>query len=157
MGGEKRQHPVIMRQRTAALQAVIDHLNACDADFIPALSTRVSISDYAQKLHRHAELFEAWSGETLAGLAAVYVNQTARNTAFLSSLSVLPTFRQRGIASQLLAKAIAYCEDANVAVISLEVDHRNEPARRFYVAHSFTVAQDAIPTLSMTMTLTPQP
>lgn len=157
MDGEARQDRVIIRQGTAALQVVIDHLNACDAHFIPALSTRVSITDYAEKLHRYAELIEAWSGETLVGLAAIYANQQPSGNAFLSSLSVLKTFQRRGIALQLLAKAIPYCRDANVAAISLEVDYRNEAARRFYAHHGFSVTHEAMPTLTMALALNAQP
>jgi hypothetical protein len=51
---------------------IAGHLSRCDADFVPSLSGRVDINDYAKKIVNKAMRFEAWSGGELVGLVAAY-------------------------------------------------------------------------------------
>ncbi len=45
----------------ATTAQIIDHLQRCNADFIPPLSGRTNIDDYALKITNKATRFEAWS------------------------------------------------------------------------------------------------
>ena len=47
---------------------IVGHLWHCDANFVPPLSDRVEINDYANKITNKAMRFEAWSGDKLVGL-----------------------------------------------------------------------------------------
>ena len=40
---------------------IAEHLEACDADFVPPLTGRVEINSYAKKIVSKATRFEAWS------------------------------------------------------------------------------------------------
>ena len=53
---------------------IIKHLNLCDENFTPPLSSRINIRDYAIKITNNAVRFEATIGENLIGLLAVYIN-----------------------------------------------------------------------------------
>jgi len=59
---------------------IAEHLSRCEADFVPPLSGRLEINDYAKKIASKAMRFEAWSDGRLVGLVAGYCNdQEKRN------------------------------------------------------------------------------
>lgn len=127
------------RNRASAVQTAT-HLRACDESFFPVLSARVNIDDYARKLTDHAQRFEAWVDDELIGLVAAYCNAPDRQHAFITSVSVLPSWQGRGIASQLLARCLEYLAHLGFAHIELETDGRNTAAHRLYAKHGFSSA-----------------
>ena len=74
---------------------IAEHLSRCDADFVPPLSGRVEINDYAKKIASKATRFEAWSGGTLVGLVAAYCNDQEKHIAYITSVSVLRNGRAK--------------------------------------------------------------
>jgi hypothetical protein len=86
---------VIYRTQTANIQNVSKHLKRCDSTFIPTLSSRLDIDDYAKKIIENAQTFEAWTNDELIGLVATYCNSSDRVTAFITSVSVLPKWHGR--------------------------------------------------------------
>lgn len=116
------------------------HLRACDESFVPPLGTRVNIDDYARKLTDHAQRFEAWGDDELVGLVAAYCNAPDRQRAFITSVSVLPGWHRRGIASRLLAQCLDYLRHLGFARVELETDVHNTAARRLYAGHGFSSA-----------------
>lgn len=108
------------------------HLTACDNHFIPPLASRVSIPDYAKRLASHATCFEAWSGDELIGLVAVYCNAPDRREAFVTNVSVLPGWTGQGIANRLMRDCIAHIDEKGFGRILLEVDGRAAGAIRLY-------------------------
>lgn len=102
------------------------HLTACSPSFVPPLDSRVAIPDYSAKLALRAERFEAWTDDRLVGLVALYcpaASQPDSSDAFVSNVSVLPSFTRRSIAKSLLLEAIAYARRCSGGIV-LEVDHR---------------------------------
>ncbi len=130
----------IFVNRASALE-IEKHLWACDDAFLPRLSERVSIDEYAHKLAERAERFEVWSADELVGLVATYCNDSEGRTAFISSVSVLPAWQGRGIASHLLACCIAHTSGLGFARIELEVDRRNAAAAGLYLKHGFAAGK----------------
>lgn len=122
--------------KTASEQTILLHLSACDASFVPPLSTRVNLAEYSKKLFRHAVTFEAWSDQTLAGLIAAYFNETEKR-AFITSVSVLSGYKEHGVASALLQHCKDYAKAKHYAEIALEVNKENIPAVRFYTKYQF--------------------
>jgi ribosomal-protein-alanine N-acetyltransferase len=118
---------------------VAAHLRACDGSFLPALSTRVELEAYAAKIAQFAERTEAWSGMELAGLVAAYANDPERRTAFITSVSVLPTWQGQGLGSRLLLACIERVRGLGFEGIELEVDGRNTAAMQLYRKHGFVV------------------
>lgn len=129
---------VLGRNRSRA-DAVEAHLIACDAAFLPPLSSRVSIADYAARIAARAERFEAWAGPDLVGLAALYCNAEDRRAAFLTNLSVAPAWMRGGIARRLLGEAIHCARAAGFAGITLSVDP-DAPALGLYRSLGFVGA-----------------
>lgn len=119
---------------TAQLAA---HLRACDDVFTPPLSDRVNVDDYASKIADRAQRFEAWINCELVGLIAAYCNDLEQRTAFITSVSVLPIWQGRGIASRLMAICIGYVRNLGFRRIELEVEGSNAAAVTLYNKHGF--------------------
>lgn len=129
-----------------------EHLLRCDGDFHPPLSARVDIAAYARKLHDRAFTFEAWEGDVLIGLVAIYVDKPAA-TAHVSNVSVEARHARRGIGSRLLADAIAFARERRVGQISLEVARDATAAVGLYAKHGFKVLDTAAPVVKMRLSM----
>lgn len=129
--------PLSISLNRASEAQVAEHLRRCDADFVPPLSGRVEIDRYAAKLASRAERFEAWAGDVLVGLVAVYCNDAGRRAAFVTSVSVLREWHGNGIASRLLGKSIEHAKELGFERLELEVDRCNAGAIHLYEKTSF--------------------
>ena len=132
---------------------IAKHLLHCDADFIPPLSNRVDINNYAQKLASKATKFEAWSGGRLVGLVAAYCNDQENRLAYITSVSVLKEWMGQGIAANLLKQCITHAKDAGMQQISLEVASNNQPAMGLYEKNGFVAGQTNTPFVNMNLYL----
>ena len=135
------------RINTATSAELTSHLTKCSDDFIPSLSSRIDIPEYARKISKHAVRFEAWDHE-LVGLVAAYHDVDA-HSAFITNVSVLMSHRSRGIASHLLNASSDHFASTGVRRITLEVDTGNSKAVSLYLAHGFTVAGEAGQTMTL--------
>ena len=138
---------------TASAAEIAKHLLHCDADFIPPLSSRVDINNYAQKLASKATKFEAWSGGRLVGLVAAYCNDQENRLAYITSVSVLKEWMGQGIAANLLKQCITHAKDAGMQQISLEVASNNQPAMGLYEKNGFVAGQTNTPFVNMNLYL----
>lgn len=117
---------------------ILAHLVRCDARFMPPLSIRVDLSEYAHRLHGRARCFEAWTHNALVGLLAVYLNDRD-GTAFISNVSVDADFLGRGIATELLAQAIKHAATMGLVRVRLYVSAANTSARHLYENNGFCI------------------
>ena len=129
------------KTKTANANDISLHLLACDDSFIPALSSRINISDYAQKIYDKAITFEAWNKNELIGLIATYFTQPESGIAFITNVSVSKKYNGKGIASKLLSNCITYAVKTNYKEIKLEVNSENTPAITFYKKHHFSYTE----------------
>lgn len=120
---------------------IANHLLLCDADFVPPLSGRVEITDYAQKIASNATRFEAWTGGTLIGLVAAYCNDQEKRIAYITSVSVLKAWTGEGIATNLLKRCVEHVKALRMRQISLQVAGDNAPAIRLYEKSGFVVGK----------------
>jgi ribosomal protein S18 acetylase RimI-like enzyme len=140
------------RTDTADWRTVAQHLARCDADFVPPLSGRVVLEDYARKIAANAARFEAWSGGTLVGLVAAYLDDGARR-AFITSVSVLRERTGEGIAGRLMRQCIEHATAAGLREIRLEVAGDNAPALRLYRACGFVACAGGASLVTMALEL----
>lgn len=133
----------------ASTAQIADHLLRCDADFVPPLSTRVAINNYAKKIRSKAMRFEAWSDGHLVGLVAAYCNDQEKRIAYITSVSVLHEWIGKGIASSLVERCIDYAKTAQIWQISLEVAGDNIPAIKLYEKNGFVVDKANMPFVRM--------
>ncbi|MBP6625411.1 MAG: GNAT family N-acetyltransferase [Chitinophagaceae bacterium] len=126
---------------TASIDEIILHLKACDAYFTTPLSSRVDIEEYAHKMYQYATKFEAWHQDNLVGLIAAYKNEEFK-TAFITNVSVLPTYMGQGLSSSLLSNCVRYFESKQFASIELEVNKENSKAMGLYAKFNFKAIKE---------------
>ena len=137
----------------ASAEQVAEHLLHCDADFVPPLSGRVEINDYARRITSKAIRFEAWSGDTLVGLLAVYCNDQVKRIAYITTVSVLRAWTSNGIATHLMGQCIEHVKASGMRQISLDVANDNAPAIKLYEKNGFAVGKASTPFVSMSLNL----
>lgn len=113
------------------------HLLDCDKFFIPKLSEKINISEYSEKIFNKAINFEAWDNERLIGLLSMYINEEDTSFGYITNVSIINEYKNRGIASNLLKKCIKYSKDINLNWISLKVDTKNVSAVNLYNKFNF--------------------
>jgi len=123
--------------KTATENEIFLHLTACSDSFVPPLAQRVNIIEYAQKIFEKSVTIEAWAGQLLVGLIAVYFNVV--DSAFITNVSVLKEFSGYGIASKMMDMCIENARTNNFHAITLEVDKYNKVAIRLYRKFRFIV------------------
>lgn len=126
---------VILAGQASSAQ-VTEHLVKCDSSFIPPLSSRVNIAEYAKKVTQFALCIEGWHDATLVGLLCIYCNDDGG--AFVTNVSVLPLFRGKGVADMLMKNAIEKVREKGIGRIRLEVDNANVPATCLYRRYGFS-------------------
>ena len=134
---------------TAGLGVIAEHLSRCDPFFVPSLSGRVEIADYAEKIETRAMRFEAWSGGKLVGMLAAYFNVPAEPYGFITSVSVLSDWTGRGIAACMLEQCIQLARTLGLQGVQLEVGCDNLPAIRLYSKVGFVAAGKCPPITKM--------
>lgn len=130
-----------------------EHLRLCDADFMPTLSDRVDINDYALKILSKAMRFEAWSSGELVGLVAAYCNDQEKRIAYITSVSVLKEWTGKGIAACLISRCIKHVKTLGLVQICLEVASDNTPAIRLYEKSGFVAGNANAPFVTMNLYL----
>jgi len=141
------------KRNLSSASEIVAHLQRCDDDFVPPLSTTVGIDAYAHKLAANAERFEAWVDDTLVGLVATYCNDHDRNSAFITNVSVLPQAQGRGVAVKLMQACIGHVREIGFNQLSLEVNDANEAAAALYRKLGFFAAGEREPIQIMRLLL----
>jgi ribosomal protein S18 acetylase RimI-like enzyme len=141
------------RLNTASKGEIVEHLQACDAVFVPPLSGRVEIGGYAQKIANKATRFEAWSKGTLVGLVATYFNDGETFIAHITSVSVLKAWTGKGIAAELMQQCVEHANTLGMRQIGLEVASDNAPAIKLYEKKGFVAGKTDAPFRAMNLYL----
>ena len=112
----------------------------CEVDdiFIPKLSERVNIKEYAEKLAQNAENIVACYDEEDVGACSIYCNL---ETAFISSFAVKNAYMRMKIGSQMMEQVKEHARASRCRSIKLEVFHRNSKAMKFYEKQGFVCAK----------------
>jgi len=144
---------LVYHYNESKISDILRHLIICDRNFIPQLSNSLNLTAYSEKLFRNAERFEAWSSGQLVALVAIYINDTERNVAFISNVSVDPDFLRLRIATELIKNAITCCLKMNYKAIELEVDIKNLKAIELYKSLKFIEKQKSKDKLTLILNL----
>jgi ribosomal protein S18 acetylase RimI-like enzyme len=137
----------------ATVAEIAEHLRAGDGNFVPPLSSRVDIDDYASKIAARATRFEAWADGVLVGLVAAYCNDQERRIAYITSVSVLKEWMGKGLSAELMRHCIDHAKATGMRRISLEVARDNAPAIRLYEKNGFVTGPADTPYVSMHLDL----
>jgi ribosomal protein S18 acetylase RimI-like enzyme len=128
---------IIFKIKTASAKEIFTHLKECDYDFVPPLSDKVNLMEYAQKLFKKSITFEAWSNKRIIGLIAAYLSKADDLSVFITNVSVIQEYKRCGIASTLMRNCIFYVLNHNLTTILLQVDKNNIAAIEFYNTFGF--------------------
>ena len=113
------------------------HLRECDSNFIPPLSSRVLLKDYARKIFKKAVTFEAWSDGVLVGLIAAYFDISDNISGYITNVSILNSYMKMGIAGKLIKHCMGYAKQHGFDEIRLEVNASNNLAIQLYRKFGF--------------------
>jgi ribosomal protein S18 acetylase RimI-like enzyme len=141
------------REQTASREDIQTHLTACDGQFFPRLSSRVNLCDYSSKLFEQACTFEAWHEQSLAGLVAVYFQDTVDRSGFISNVSVLQAYSGEGLASGLMGRCTEKARKLGLRELRLEVATVNSPAIHLYRKFEFVECGRTSTNLTMQLML----
>ncbi|HEY3656710.1 MAG TPA: GNAT family N-acetyltransferase [Steroidobacteraceae bacterium] len=148
----ERSETVAFRVDGASAAQIAAHLLRCDAQFVTALSGRVDILAYAQKIADLSVRFEAWSGDTLIGLVAAYVN-SGEKSAYVTSVSVLADWLRRGIGIRLMRDCVAHARLLGLRDVRLEVHANNRSAVGLYEKLGFAAGETHAESIHMRLDL----
>lgn len=133
----RNEKKIVYRIETATNGEIRDHLLKCNDDFLPLLSERVNIDEYAKKIFEKSVTFEAWSDNFLVGLVAAYFNDDEHKVGFISDVSLVKDYVGMGIASELTNQCIKYAKQHDFKEIKLEVYKDNNSAIHLYKKFGF--------------------
>jgi len=85
----------------------------------------------------YADRFEAWSGDELVGLVAIYLNDEEARIGHITDVSVVRSCRGRGVARHLLEQAEGAAKGRGFLKLTLEVYPSNSEAVTLYRALRF--------------------
>ena len=126
-------------ENEASVEEILEHFEKCSDLFNPPLSSLVNIVDYSSKIREYAYTFECWRDNTLIGLIACYLNDVESVNGFITNASVYKHFQGKGIASNLLSKAINKAYELGFLKIYLEVNSTNQTAINLYQRYGFII------------------
>ena len=141
--------PIEFRLNSSSAAEIAEHLSHCDVDFMPTLGERVEIDDYAKKIASRATCFEAWSGNVLVGLVAIYCDNQFKRIAHITNVSVLRSWTGKGIATCLMERCLEHTNTLGMRTISLEVSNSNLTAIRLYERIGFVAVTVPAPITAM--------
>ncbi|MGE5411069.1 MAG: GNAT family N-acetyltransferase [Clostridiales bacterium] len=123
--------------KKATVIDIFSNLEACDKDFFPPLSERVSLMEYSNKLYENSVTFEAWNDKKLIGMVAAYFNNVVDSVGYISNVCVENKFKGNHVASNLMMKCLHYAAENHFKNIVLEVNANNNTAISLYEKFNF--------------------
>ena len=137
----------------ASVVEIVKHLSSCNADFVPPLSDRVEIGEYARKITEKALRYEAWVDGILVGLVAFYCNDNENGIAYITNISVSNSWVGKNVAARLMGRCIEHTKRLGMRMIVLEVAKNNIPAIKLYEKNGFVPGMANGPFFSMSLLL----
>ena len=117
-------------------------LSIIDEDFTPALSSKVLIGNFVDKIFDKAELIVEETDENIVGLVVLYCNDTENLQAYISLVGVLPECRGKGIAKKLMKQAVSLAKVNGMR--TLLIHSNNHIAISLYQSFGFEVVEDGV-------------
>ncbi len=109
---------------------IYDYLLEMDKEYIPHISDIVDdMYQYAEKIATNAYVLICFVDNSIAGIYALYINSVY---SFMTTGSVKPKYRSRGIFKEFLRRGIKLSKSQGVAFTELEVYVENTKALNSY-------------------------
>lgn len=127
------------KSNNSTADQIYSHFNKCENLFIEKLEQRIDLKQYSFKLAEKATRFEAWNGNNLIGIIALYIDE---NYGYITNVSVVEDFTKRGIATVLMNQLVYFAKERRIKEISLEVNKLNISAIQLYDKYGFKVISE---------------
>lgn len=112
-------------------------LEKIDRMFPIALSDKIPLEILAEKAVDKGNILCCYVDGVFAGQVAFYCNDFKTKNGYISTLAVLNDFQGKGIAKQLIEKAIAFCKKGGMETVTLYAHSTNTVAVKMYKSLGF--------------------
>ena len=112
-------------------------IRLCDQAFPDPISMRETYPDLLEKIHAYGLFFAAKTEETV-GYAAMYSNDIAGQTAFMTLMAVKPECQGMGVGQMLMAQCFSVAKENGMVRVRLEVRKNNPRAIALYERYGFS-------------------
>ena len=116
-------------------------LKETDDYFIPALSERVILKEWAKKLCSNAVVFELVLDGSIIGIGATYYNESTAFS-FGTFVCVKKEYQKEMYGVELIQQMIDYAKENGSAGFKCEVRKSNKPLVKFYKMLGFEIVEE---------------
>ncbi|HRY48632.1 MAG TPA: GNAT family N-acetyltransferase [Candidatus Paceibacterota bacterium] len=117
-------------------------LQEVDDEFVPSLSSRINVGQYAEKIARKATVFCIYDEGILCAFASVYCNDTEHKRAYLTMIAVGKRYQGKKIGVNLLKSSIQHLRGIGISTLHLEVYKNNNRAIDLYKKVGFDIMDE---------------
>jgi ribosomal protein S18 acetylase RimI-like enzyme len=128
---------IFLKNRHNLSAKIIDFLKIIDKDFTPFLSTKINFQDYVTKIILSSDALVCSINDEVIGLIVSYNNNFETKKRYISLLAILPYYRKKGIAKELLKRTFKVALNSNMNILG--VHSNNENAIRLYQVLGFRI------------------
>lgn len=126
---------------TMCKNEILRFLKDIDNDFNPALSEKVILEEYVDKIYKKSHLVShCLNNGKIVGLLVVYCNDFIDYRAYVALVGVLKDYRGRGIAERMMRECIDYVRCNNFKTIGIHSN--NKIAINLYKKLVFNIIED---------------
>ena len=123
-----------------SLNLLLEFIKKVDSDFTPALSDRIEIQDFANKLIHNAEFFCIVDDQDRVGaVVALYANDYENKYAYYPFVATLSSLRGRGLASSLMQESLDYLHELSGNIRCAGIHTNNRIACHLYEKMGFNI------------------
>lgn len=127
--------------KNISISQLYDFLLDVDGSFLPKLSSRISLKDYANKLLENAMIFSFLSkSQKIISSIILYCNDETKENAYIPIIGVVKEFRGLGLTKALYAQVEVYLKKSGFKFLSLET-WLGGNALPFYIKKGFFIEQ----------------
>lgn len=124
----------VKKKKTTKVNAkqIEEFLTDVDKDFPVAISDKVDLKEYSNKLSEKATIVTEIKDNKIACMVAGYTENTEDNLAYVSIMATRKEFRGQGFAGATLSKFIDKCKQKGLKAVHLYTKKENQQARSVY-------------------------
>lgn len=111
------------------------------------------VANYVDKIITHAEIVTWNEHGRIGAFVAIYCNDLSNKIAFITMVAVADCHRGRGLATALIAAALAVARSRSLRTCRLQVRQSNLPAMKLYRRLGFYPTDDDNGLITMEVTL----
>lgn len=133
---------VVEIKKVDSLIELEQFLSKIDTYFPVALSKKVDLKEYSKKAFENGINFFAIKEGNIIGVCMGYANDEKEYKAYISTIAVLPEYRNLKVGKKLIKAFKEYAIKNNMKTIQLFVHKENKSAIEFYKSNGFIIKDE---------------